>query len=126
MFLEGEKLRGAKQNRILNTSVLVPANAKLTIPVSCVEQGRWRRTSAYFIPSKMISPYHLRQGLKSSVTRSLKEKQGHRSDQGQVWDEVRKQQNALAVESGTSALADTYEKYQERLADARQACRQQT
>src|SRR5690242_13337551 len=43
LFLEGEELRGAKQNRILNTSVLVPAHAKLPIPVSCVEQGRWRR-----------------------------------------------------------------------------------
>jgi hypothetical protein len=72
LFLEGEELRGAKQNRILNTTVLVPAQARLTIPVSCVEQGRWSKTSAFFTSSKTISPYHLRHGLKSSVTRSLK------------------------------------------------------
>ena len=42
LFLEGEQLVGAKQNRILNTSVLVPALARLTLPVSCVEAGRWR------------------------------------------------------------------------------------
>ena len=88
LFLEGEELVGAKQNRILNTSVLVPAQARMTIPVSCVEHGRWSRTSAFFTPSKYISPYHLRHGLKGSVARSLREKQGHRSDQGQVWDEV--------------------------------------
>jgi hypothetical protein len=121
LFLEGEELRGAKQNRILNTTVLVPARARLAIPVSCVEQGRWRKTSAFFTPSKTISPYHLRHGLKSSVSRSLKERLGHRSDQGQVWDEVRKQQDALAVTSGTSALADTYQKYEGRLAEAQQA-----
>jgi hypothetical protein len=32
LFLEGEELRGAKQNRILNTSVLVPAHGKLPPP----------------------------------------------------------------------------------------------
>jgi hypothetical protein len=116
LFLEGEQLVGAKQNRILNTSVLVPALAKLTIPVSCVEAGRWRRSSTFFSSSKHSSPYHLRHRLKSSVTRSLKEKQGHRSDQGQVWEEVRKQQDALGVSSGTSALSDSYERYQEHLA----------
>jgi hypothetical protein len=121
LFLEGEELRGAKQNRILNTSVLVPALAKLTIPVSCVEHGRWRQTSALFMHGKTISPHRLRHGLKSSVTRSLKEKQGHRSDQGKVWEEVRKQQEALGVESGTSALADSYQKYEQNLAEARNA-----
>jgi hypothetical protein len=62
---------------------------RLTIPVSCVEAGRWSRISAFFIPNKQISPYHLRHGLKSSVTRSLKGKLGQRSDQGQVWDDVK-------------------------------------
>ncbi len=121
LFVEGEQLVGAKQNRILNTTVLVPAKAKITLPVSCVEAGRWKRSSAFFSSSKTGSPYRLRHGLKSSVSRSLKEKQGHRSDQGKVWDDVQKQQNALGVKSGTSALSDTYGNYEEKLAQAQNA-----
>src|SRR5262245_42669230 len=48
LFLEGEELRGAKQNRVLNTSVLVAARSKMTVPVSCVAQGRWRYSSRQF------------------------------------------------------------------------------
>ncbi len=118
LFVEGEQLVGAKQNRILNTTVLVPAKAKITLPVSCVEAGRWKRSSAFFSCSKTISPYRLRHGLKSSVSRSLKEKLGHRSDQGKVWEDVQEQQDSLGVKSVTSAMSDTYDKYQEKLAQA--------
>lgn len=41
LLLDGQELIGAKQNRILNTDVLVPAKKSLNLPVSCVEQGRW-------------------------------------------------------------------------------------
>ncbi len=34
LLLDGEELVGAKQNRILNTTVLVDAHATVTIPVS--------------------------------------------------------------------------------------------
>ena len=41
LLIDGQELIGAKQNRILNTDVLVSAKKSLNLPVSCVEQGRW-------------------------------------------------------------------------------------
>src|SRR5437763_7568500 len=51
LLYDGEELLGAKQNRILNVTVLVPARSETKIPVSCVEEGRWSARSAHFAPS---------------------------------------------------------------------------
>ena len=118
LFLEGEELRGAKQNRVLNTSVLVAAG-RTAIPVSCVEQGRWRYVSRHFSPSGMHSSPKLRHVLKKSVSRSAEEGRGHGSDQMGVWKEVGRQMASLGSQSPTAAMADTYAAYQARLDEFR-------
>jgi hypothetical protein len=119
LFLEGEELRGAKQNRVLNTSVLIGARTKATIPVSCVEQGRWRFRSHHFTPSDNYSSPKLRQRLKQSVTQSLHAGQGHRSDQGAVWTEVARQMRCLDASSETHAMSDTYDSNRDRFQEFR-------
>jgi hypothetical protein len=119
LFLEGEELIGAKQNRILNTSVLIAAHTKSRIPVSCVEAGRWGYKSRHFGSGGTHSPSVLRRVLKASVSQSVKAKRGHRSDQGRVWEEVARQQKALGAFSGTSAMADTFDAHRKRLDEFR-------
>lgn len=119
LFLEGEQLIGAKQNRILNTSVLVAAHSTLRIPVSCVEQGRWRYKSRSFAPSDAHSPAKLRRALKASVTRSARQKRGHVSDQSEVWDHVAALQQSHGVASETTAMSDAFVAHEHTLAEQR-------
>lgn len=118
LFLEGEELRGAKQNRVLNASVLVAAGAKTVIPVSCVEQGRWRYTSRQFGSSGSHASPKMRTVLKSTVTANVRAGHGHTSDQGSVWREVGRQMSSMGATSETMAMADTYEAHRDKLTTA--------
>src|SRR5437764_10974759 len=47
-LMSGEHLKGAKQDRVLNISIMVPSKSEVHIPVSCVESGRWQYRSRRF------------------------------------------------------------------------------
>ena len=85
---EGEILMGAKQNRVINVTVLVAAGVKFVLPVSCVEAGRWRYQSRHF-ESKFCAPPSLRNKKMKAVHRNRAESGVAASDQGEVWDEVK-------------------------------------
>lgn len=111
LFVEGQELRGAKQNRVLNSSVLIAAKTRTVLPVSCVEQGRWRYVSKHFASADHYSHSKLRAVLKKSVNDSTLSGGGHTSDQGAVWTEVSRQMNSLGSTSATMAMADTVAHY---------------
>ncbi|MCX7611238.1 MAG: hypothetical protein N2043_06590 [Ignavibacterium sp.] len=108
-FMDGDILQGAKQNRVLNTSVLAAPNTKIKLPVSCVEQGRWRTVSAKFNPSDYVSPQKLRAKKSEAVKMNLMSSASYYASQGEVWDEVSSYLRMNFVNSRTSNLSDIYE-----------------
>src|ERR1041384_335706 len=81
LLVDGDELVGAKQNRVLNLSILVGSRQKLVIPVSCVEQGRWRYDSRDFRSARRSLFAKARAKKMRKVTESLRLNQDHRSKQ---------------------------------------------
>ena len=118
LLVDGEQLVGARQNRILNISILVPAGKKLTIPVSCCEQGRWGYTGAHRFSSSDSSLFARAKAKKMmQVSASMKSRGDRRSDQGEIWNDIAMKSASLGVHSGTSAMEDVYAQLRDRLAD---------
>jgi len=104
LAVDGQELIGARQNRVLNLSLLLAAASKTVVPVSCVEQGRWRYESRDFSPSRNMMFASAKMSKSSHVTRSMRRDGSRHSDQGDVWDRVASKFEALGKESPTMAM----------------------
>lgn len=109
LLLDGEELAGAKQNRVLNTTILLREKSETVIPVSCTEHGRWQYRTEEFHDSEVIMAGKLRASKARTVTDSLRSETVFRSDQGQVWDDIARMSRCAGVESQTGAMRDVYE-----------------
>jgi len=109
LLLDGEELRGAKQNRVLNTTILVGPKSTIKVPVSCVEQGRWSYESKAFLESGNVMHREMRLLNLQRVSSSLKSRLGFRSDQGEIWDKVGELACEMRVPTRTGAMRDVYE-----------------
>ncbi len=85
LILDGEELVGARQNRIVNTTILIAGRDTLVIPVSCVEQGRWSWQSKKFFSQRRVMSPGMRADKSIQVHHSLKVSGKYHSDQGAVW-----------------------------------------
>jgi hypothetical protein len=118
LMLDGEELVGAKQNRVLNVTVLIAAQSETVIPVSCVEQGRWSYRSREFGSARRSMSPDLKKKKARSVRHSLQTAGSFASAQGMVWDEIdSKFERMAAAPSPTMAMADLYETLQEKSED---------
>lgn len=89
--LAGEVILGGKQDRIIGANTVIPAKTTQTVPVFCVEHGRWDNSGKTFKSAKALAHGRLRG--KASF-----------EEQGAVWSEVASK-NALRK---TTNRTDTY------------------
>ena len=108
LLIDGEELAGAKQNRVLNTSILLKEMSETKIPVSCTEQGRWSYASSTFSESGNVMAYKSRSRKTRSVQCSLEESGGHHSNQGEVWNGIAELQAKACAASPTAAMSDVF------------------
>lgn len=108
LLLDGEELVGAKQNRVVNVSILVAAKTTLAIPVSCVEQGRWRYRTRSFGDSDHAIFAEARRRNHRDVELNLKQRGVREADQGRVWNDIRRKMASMGSKSETGAMHDVF------------------
>jgi hypothetical protein len=110
LILDGEELVGAKQNRIVNTTILVGHNSTLVIPVSCVEHGRWSYNTPRFQSQNRMMSSNLRAMKSEQVSFSVRSTGEFRSDQGAIWDGIAEKAARRGAHSPSGAMAAIYDK----------------
>jgi len=137
LLVDGEEISGGKQNRILNISILAPAKETITIPVTCVEAGRWgRHDSGYrrerdrilrsrlraeFEEADHIAFMRMRRVKHVAVTQSLKAAGSRYASQAEVWSEIEDLDGDMGTRSPTRAMRDSYEQRRQSLEEYVQA-----
>ena len=117
LLVEGEELKGAKQNRLINASFLIAGGTRTKLPVSCVEEGRWRYASRQFSSGNKMMHASVRREAQQAVKSNLERGGGHRSDQGRIWNNIAETTRRMKVASPTMAMADVFDSYEDKLAD---------
>jgi hypothetical protein len=115
LLLDGEELVGAKQNRLVNVTILVAVGAVERIPVSCIEMGRWRSVSPAFSSRQRVVPSTMRRSKASRMSDNLRTTGRHDADQGAVWADVEMFSVRAGVRSRTGALSDALDAHAEEL-----------
>jgi hypothetical protein len=108
LLLAGEIVAGGKQDRVIGKDRIVPAESDpVDLSVFCVEPGRWVASSDHFGASGTTYAQGSAGGMSSGAVAvngtimaqpSVRAKAMGDKDQNQVWAEVRKQQQSIAVE----------------------------
>ena len=137
ILIDGDEIVGAKQNRIMNRSLIIPPNSSMHVSVSCTEQGRWHygRQRRIFDDIDNIPRENFRDNI-NVYSEDFEELGGEehfdcsdfaadlntridksynlfedRNCQSGVWSSISDLERKTAFRSRTSALNDNYENH---------------
>ena len=108
LLMDGEELIGARQNRIINITILVGADKKIAIPVSCVERGRWSYVSREFRSANRTLFSSAKAAKMRDVSQSLRSNGTRRANQGAIWQDIAQMSARMEVDSDTEAMSEIY------------------
>jgi hypothetical protein len=108
LIMDGEELVGARQNRVVNLTILVPAQATLDIPVSCVEAGRWGGHTRHFAAAPRAH-YAAGRAMKVAQVNAACAVGERHADQGAIWADIAEKSARLGALSHTSAMDAMFE-----------------
>jgi hypothetical protein len=110
LLLAGEIVTGGKQDRVIGKDRIVPAESDpVDLGVFCVEPGRWVATSEHFSASGVmygnagVGSGKAPAPMAMMAQPSVRAKAMGDKNQGEVWDEVRKQREAVSLEVAPAA-----------------------
>jgi hypothetical protein len=131
LVLDGEQLIGARQNRMINRTVLLPGKSRTEITVSCMEQGRWRPVSPEMKAGSEHSPPNVRRDPRRTENDCVAEGAVADQDvlglaQGNVWRHIAGYGSKLGATSRTGALNDYFAAAAPRIDDFLRAFRSST
>lgn len=114
ILVDGDEITGAMQNRIINTTTLVPPKTSIEVSVSCTEHGRWQYQSEDYwgLNKKPVkSCFESSDYIANSRTRTAKHQAifEQRDFQSEVWSSISNLEEDISFKSKTSALNDSYE-----------------
>ncbi|MBN1545406.1 MAG: hypothetical protein JW902_01960 [Syntrophaceae bacterium] len=116
-LLDGEQLIGAKQNRVLNLSIMVAGGVVVVIPVSCVEAGRWHHSTSHFAAASNLHYAEGRAQKMAQVSKSMRSTGRRTSNQSEVWENIASKSSRFGVASETSAMSDIFYQAESRIED---------
>ena len=109
LLIDGEELVGAKQNRIVNATMLLKAESKTIIPVSCTEAGRWAYKSDNFNDSGVIMERKARAYKSARVHFNINTHGNYDANQSEVWNDIDNLHHEQGTQSPTGAMKDAFE-----------------
>jgi hypothetical protein len=104
LLVSGQVVTGGLQTRVLNVSVLIGAGQQVTIPVSCVERGRWNNHDE-FRSGNLFASRLVRATKDAGVADSVARDGSRFSNQGAVWHSVDHELRRLNIDAPTASFA---------------------
>jgi hypothetical protein len=121
LLVEGEVVKGGRQNRVINVTMILDENSETVVPTSCVEQHRWSGGKE-FDSDVYITPT-LYKNLSNSVGKSMycsrrdDSMVSYHSDQSSLWGAADTFLCSAHTHSGSNDFTKAYESREEDIND---------